>query len=300
MKMLLVHGFTQNAQCFGAFAKHLRGLAAGIERSSISSYDTNDARLLPASTYGAPGSTATLQMYRHLDTHAYTTAITDEIYSVDLPGHGRSSAISKGPWDTAEMLGNSFGKGTYIGYSMGARICLHLALSSPELVEKLVLISATGGIEDEAERDRRRISDELIARELEEGRDMGAFLRRWTEQPLFATMPQHTRMIAERMHNTPVGLASSLRMCGAGACDPLWDRLDELKMPVLIVAGMLDNRYVYSALRMASLVSNNSRISLIPGAGHACHLERPRIAASVIASFLAASRHNTVPIISNA
>ncbi|MCL5948476.1 MAG: alpha/beta fold hydrolase [Actinobacteria bacterium] len=242
MRTLLVHGFTQNAGCFGAFAERLQDPAGRA----------------------------------------------NEIYTVDLPGHGHSSDISAGPWAAAEMLGLSFGKGTYIGYSLGARICLHLALSNPDIVERLVLISANGGIEDGVARNRRRVSDEAMARELEEGKDLEAFLHDWTEQPLFATMPQHARMIDRRMQNTPVGLASSLRMCGAAACDPLWDRLHELAMPVLIVAGMLDSRYAYAADRMARLIGDNARVSLIPGAGHACHLERPGTVALIITSFLRA------------
>ncbi|MCL4433343.1 MAG: alpha/beta fold hydrolase [Actinobacteria bacterium] len=240
MRILLVHGFTQNARCFGTFAGCLQDLAG----------DSN------------------------------------EIYTVDLPGHGHSSDISAGPWATAEMLGLSFGKGTYIGYSLGARICLHLALSNPDAIERLVLVSANGGIEDRTARDRRRVSDEAMARELEEGKDLEAFLHYWTEQPLFATVPQHARMIDRRMRNTPAGLASSLRMCGAAACDPLWDRLHELAMPVLVVAGMLDSRYAYAASRMARLIGDNAQVALIPGAGHACHLERPGAVALIIMSFL--------------
>ena len=44
---------------------------------------------------------------------------------------------------------------------------LEVALAAPKRVERLVLISATAGIEDEQERARRRAADERLAAELE-------------------------------------------------------------------------------------------------------------------------------------
>ena len=213
--------------------------------------------------------------------------LSSSIYGVDLPGHGLSSSVQTGPWETAGSLGKTFGRGVYIGYSMGARICLYLALSSPELIEALILVSGSAGIEDEDARIARKSSDDALAISLEEGRpDLATFLERWTEQPLFSTLPAQSRMIAERMTNTPAGLSSSLRLCGAGACDSLWGRLHELAMPVHCIAGMLDGRYSYYALRMARLIGANATVSLVQSAGHACYAERPKLASLLIANLL--------------
>ena len=81
------------------------------------------------------------------------------------------------------------GAATYVGYSQGGRLCLQLALDRPEVVLRLVLVSASPGIADDTERAARRDADERLAQELE--RDgVDAFLERWLAQPLFATLPR--------------------------------------------------------------------------------------------------------------
>ena len=54
-------------------------------------------------------------------------------------------------------------RAAWLGYSMGGRYALHVALRHPELVRRLVLVSATGGIDDPAERAARREGDEALA-----------------------------------------------------------------------------------------------------------------------------------------
>jgi len=81
------------------------------------------------------------------------------------------------------------GPATYVGYSQGGRLCLQLALDRPEVVPRLVLVSASPGIADATERAARVEADERLAREIE--RDgVDAFLERWLSQPLFATLPR--------------------------------------------------------------------------------------------------------------
>ena len=100
-----------------------------------------------------------------------------EVITVDAPGHGGSSAVRADLWGGAELLTDTGGPATYVGYSMGARLALHAALLRPNVVRRLVLLGATAGIEDAAERAQRRTDDERLASELE--RDgIGAFLDR--------------------------------------------------------------------------------------------------------------------------
>ena len=123
------------------------------------------------------------------------------------------------------MLGASCGPATYVGYSMGGRLCLHLALARPETVERLVLVSATAGIEDDDERATRRAADDALATSLE--RDgVDAFLDGWLAQPMFATLADPG--LDDRRRNVAAGLASSLRLAGTGTQQPLWDRLASL------------------------------------------------------------------------
>ena len=157
---------------------------------------------------------------------------------------------------------------------MGGRLALHLALARPDLVQGLVLIGATAGIEDQPERAARRAADEQLAAELE--RDgVALFLERWLAQPLFASLPPEAAGLDDRLRNTAAGLASSLRLAGTGTQQPLWDQLAELSMPVLVVAGERDDKFSAVGSRIAEAIGPNATFALVPGAGHACHLEQP-------------------------
>ena len=194
--------------------------------------------------------------------------------TVDAPGHGRSSDLAADLPTGAALLGQVGGKAAYVGYSMGGRLALHLALARPDLVGGLVLIGATAGIEDAAERATRRAADDTLAAELErDGLDV--FLERWLAQPLFASLPTEAADLEDRRRNTAAGLASSLRLAGTGTQAPLWDRLDALTMPVLVLAGERDEKFAAIGRRMADAIGASATFAVVPGAGHACHLEQP-------------------------
>ena len=209
-----------------------------------------------------------------------------EVIAVDAPGHGDSGAIRADLPSAAPMLGAAGGSATYVGYSMGGRLCLQLALARPELVRRLVLVSTTAGIEDPAERAARRQSDEDLAASIERG-GVDAFLDRWLALPLFATLPRDAASLDDRRRNTAAGLASSLRLAGAGAQASLWDRLGELPMPVLILAGEHDPKYVTIGRRLSELIPE-STFQVVEDAGHAVHLERPDAFARVLEAWLSA------------
>ena len=132
-----------------------------------------------------------------------------QLVRVDLPGHGGSGALRADLPAAAALLGEAGGPAAYAGYSMGGRVCLRLALDRPDLVRALVLIGASPGIEDAADRAARRAADEALARDLE--RDgVAAFLDRWLAGPLFATLPAGRAGRAERLGNSAAGLAAAI------------------------------------------------------------------------------------------
>ena len=175
---------------------------------------------------------------------------------------------------TAHALGDEGGRATYVGYSMGGRLCLQLALDRPDLVDELVLVSASPGIADDAERAARSTSDESLAHEVE--RDgVDAFLERWLAQPLFASLSRDAAGVEDRRAaNTIARLTHQLTVLGQGAQPNNWSRLHELAIPMLVVVGSRDAKYVDIAGRMHEAIPN-ARVAVIEGAGHACHLERP-------------------------
>ena len=206
----------------------------------------------------------------------------------DAPGHGGSADVRADLWQTADLLAELVPqRAAWVGYSMGGRAALHLALAHPYLVERLVLISTSAGIEAPTERSARRAADEVLARRIEE-RGVEPFLEWWLAQPLFATLSSAQSGLEARRANSAPGLAASLRLAGAGAQAPLWDRLVELgrqAMPAPAVAGELDPRDRAQAKLLAAAIGPTASVTVIEGAGHACPLERPQAVADTLLSF---------------
>jgi 2-succinyl-6-hydroxy-2,4-cyclohexadiene-1-carboxylate synthase len=261
---------------------------------------TSDAVALHASLIGqgprlvlAHGFTQTGAVWGSLDTRLATD---HQVVRVDMPGHGDSAGVRADLPQGAGLLGTVGGRAAYLGYSMGARFCLHLALDQPERVDSLVLISGTAGIEDPSERAARRARDEELADQLDPPDGQGsagdsqarldAFLRRWLDTPLLAGLSAEADGFAERRRNTGPGLASSLRLAGTGTQVPLWTRLAELDMPVLIVTGELDDKFTGIGGRMVDAIGDNAVQVVIPGAGHSPHLQQPAPVAEEIRAFL--------------
>lgn len=203
----------------------------------------------------------------------------------DLSGHGSAPLATGDLASEALRLGTTYGRATYAGYSLGGRVVLHLALERPDLVESLVLFSSTAGIEDPAERAARRDADEALAARLEAGGDEGvpAFIDEWLAGPLFRHLDTDTADRPSRLVNTAAGLASSLRHHGTGTQQPLWGRLGELAMPVVIVVGEDDVKFSALGERLRTGIGQNARLVVVPGAGHAVCFESRALCAGVIA-----------------
>jgi 2-succinyl-6-hydroxy-2,4-cyclohexadiene-1-carboxylate synthase len=199
----------------------------------------------------------------------------------DLPGHGQSAQRTASfPAATAYIRALAPERFTLAGYSMGGRIALHAALALRP--ERLVLIGASPGLADAAERAERRAADEALADRIE--RDgLEAFAAEWAELPLWEGQAERVRAAAnaDRLRNTAAGLAAALRGLGTGVLPPLWDRLGELTMPVTLVVGERDAKFRAIAERMAERLPAAS-IVVVPGAGHAAQLERPELVAAAL------------------
>jgi 2-succinyl-6-hydroxy-2,4-cyclohexadiene-1-carboxylate synthase len=212
-------------------------------------------------------------------------ATDHEVVRLDAPGHGGSSGVRADLPTAADLVVATAGRATYLGYSMGGRICLHAALARPDAVEALVLVGATGGIDDPAARAARVAADEALARRLEaDGLD--AFLDHWLSLPLFAGLPAGAAGREARLGNDVAGLAASLRLAGTGTQEPLWDRLGRLDMPVLVTAGAEDAKFATAAERLVACIGDNATLALIPAAGHTAHLEQPGAFLAVVRPWL--------------
>jgi 2-succinyl-6-hydroxy-2,4-cyclohexadiene-1-carboxylate synthase len=202
----------------------------------------------------------------------------------DLPGHGHAAERRPASFSACAAYVRALAGDRCVlaGYSMGGRIALHTALAWPGLVSWLVLVGASPGLADTAERDARRRADEALANRIE-AIGVEAFAEEWGSQALFAGQGERVAAAAhaDRLRNTPAGLAAALRGLGTGVMTPLWDRLPELGMPVTLVVGERDARFREIAERMAGSI-RDARVEVVPGAGHAVPLERPDAVAAAI------------------
>jgi len=217
----------------------------------------------------------------------------------DLRGHGQTKIAPGAPCSMDAclldlmMLWDHLGieRTHLVGYSMGGRLALHVAVHRPDRIVSLMTIGAHAGLEDDA-REGRRLGDEALAKRIEQD-GLEAFVNYWSSLPLFAGLerrgPSFTAQIrAERMGNTVAGLAASLRGMGAGVMEPLWSNLVRVEVPCTFVAGQLDHGYVASARRLAASVPNG-RVEVVLRAGHTVHQERPDAFARLLAGHMAAA-----------
>lgn len=172
-----------------------------------------------------------------------------------------------------------------VGYSLGARLALGLALRHPARVSRLTLISAHPGLESAADRAARREADERWC-ELLLTRGSLAFVAAWQAQPLWATQTNldratQDRKRSERLSHDPAGLARSLRTTGLAQMPNYREALAQLSMPVTLLAGAQDFKFRDLAEQMAKVV-DHAELSIVHGAGHDLLLERPEFITEVI------------------
>lgn len=210
--------------------------------------------------------------------------------ALDAPGHGENFESTCSLQECGEFIARTMPSGVLVGYSMGARMALHAALNHPEKISALVLISGTAGLESEQERIDRVASDEALANHIESV-GVEQFISEWLQNPLFAGLSEENQHRSDRLRNTATGLGNSLRFAGTGTQQPLWDQLHTLSMPVLLIAGQHDQKFVDIAKRMQSRIPH-SELVIIPNSGHTVHLENTDDFLRVLTDFLSRAQGN--------
>jgi 2-succinyl-6-hydroxy-2,4-cyclohexadiene-1-carboxylate synthase len=223
-----------------------------------------------------------------------------ELIMPDLLGHGRTDAPPdpsryrmKSCVDDLIAILTVMGveKTHLLGYSMGGRVALAAAIEYPQHFASLILESASPGLATEMERRMRVAGDNELA-DFIEREGVEKFVARWERLPLFSSQERlppavRARVRKQRLANRAAGLANSLRGLGTGVQPSLWERLAELGIPCLIMAGELDAKFVEIGRRMAASISD-CRLAVVPGAGHTVHLEQPEAFVRLVLDFAAA------------
>ena len=224
---------------------------------------------------------------------------------IDFLGHGRSDAPGDARRYGMEACINDvlslldclgIQRFAVAGYSMGGRVAMRVALHAPERVWALILESTSPGIAGAAERRARVRQDSMLAQRIR-NEGVTAFVDHWQSIPLFSTqsrLPEATRqgLRTQRLQHTAEGLANSLQGLGAGMQEPVLHALPNLQLPVLLLSGELDDKYCRLANEMAAALPH-SRLRVVPGAGHAVHLEQPAAFDDAVGAFLQAHAPTT-------
>jgi 2-succinyl-6-hydroxy-2,4-cyclohexadiene-1-carboxylate synthase len=198
-----------------------------------------------------------------------------------LPGHGwkpcpATTSLSGVAADLVAKLPP--GAHDVVGYSLGGRVALTLAVEHPQRVGRLILVSSTAGLADPAERAQRIRRDDHLARILED-EGISAFVALWEQQELLrpATpypLRQCETLRAMRLNHDPRGLAGVLRTLGVGTMVGIRERLAAVTARTLLIAGAEDRRYVAEMTAMAAAIPE-ARFQAIAGSGHGVHREQP-------------------------
>ncbi|WP_110114226.1 2-succinyl-6-hydroxy-2,4-cyclohexadiene-1-carboxylate synthase [Bacillus sp. CGMCC 1.16541] len=241
--------------------------------------------------HGFTGSSETWKTF-------YTQWKHYRLINIDIIGHGQTDSPSYVHLYTMESMCEvitcilrqlNVSKAHVLGYSMGGRLALSFATFYPQFVQSLILESASPGLETEIEREHRRQSDEALAQEIEL-KGIESFVNQWENIPLFASQKklpantqQHIRQ--ERLQQTERGLANSLRGMGTGVQKSLWNELQAVDAPVLLLAGDEDQKFCQIAMKMEKLLPKSTK-KIISRAGHAIHVEQPQIFGTIVNEFI--------------
>ncbi len=214
---------------------------------------------------------------------------------VDLPGHGQTEVKQDLDYqmpNVAQALIGLLDKlaikqcGLW-GYSMGGRIALYLAVYFPQYFQVVILESTSPGLKTQPERDRRIAQDLQLARQLESD-GMYQFIQRWYSNPLFKSFVQHPdyqQAFSRRLKNNPFRLAKSLRLMGLGMQPTLWNYLGDITIPLILVVGELDAKFIAINQQILSLCSQGN-LNIVKDSGHNVHFEQPSKLSKLIRGLL--------------
>ncbi len=203
---------------------------------------------------------------------------------LDLPGHGLRSNDRRSFDDLSDELVEATADGVLLGYSMGGRVALHVALHPRQRLKGLVLMSTTAGIDNEQLREKRRHSDAQLGERLKMI-GLEPFLNEWSALPLFVGTPRENLCTPQRLTNDPQGLIHALLDLGTGVQAALWDRLDTLGVPTLIIVGEHDEHYRQLGSRLHADIAGSTLVT-IANASHAPHLCQPERTAQAVVDWI--------------
>lgn len=220
------------------------------------------------------------------------------VIALDILGHGKSDKPSSASCYRMEQVAADIiawldrlttGKIHLLGYSMGGRLALYLALRYADRFHSLILESASPGLRGQQARAERVCRDHQLADQIE-AKGIEWFVDFWENLPLWdsqRTLPAAVlaSQRQKRLDNHPLGLAHSLRGMGSGAQPSLWEELPRLNLPTQLIVGELDHKFLRINREMMTAMPQ-AAMKVVPKAGHRVHLENPPRFHEAVMSFL--------------
>lgn len=174
----------------------------------------------------------------------------------------------------------------FLGLSMGGFVALRLGIRHPELLHSLILMETSADPEPEENVRSYRLLG-IIGRWLGLGLIAGRvmpimFGQKFMDDP--ARAEERARWRRRLLANDRRGLYRALQ--GVIARDGVYDQIDQIPIPTLIVVGDQDVAIVpANAERMHARIPD-SRLVVVPGAGHTSTVEEPEAVNAALATFL--------------
>jgi 2-succinyl-6-hydroxy-2,4-cyclohexadiene-1-carboxylate synthase len=197
---------------------------------------------------------------------------------IDLPGHGQTLIADHDFVSTAEQILAIAPDNCYLlGYSLGGRLALYLALHYPDRWQKVILESASFGLPTAEMRQERQHQDSVIARKLRQpDLDFAAFIQNWYQQSVFTGINKHPdfpELIISRSNNNPLALARSLEKMGLGQQPYLGELLKTNKIPLIILVGQQDTKFIEIGQQIANLCPK-TELRIVSNCSHNIHFQR--------------------------
>ena len=290
--------FADNAEEYG-----IPFVAPDVRRESV---DLGDGRKLSALVWGTSPPEYVFLHGGAQNAHTWDTvllALGRPAVAIDLPGHGHSDGGRSGyldPDDNADDVAAAISSlapdaKAVIGMSLGGITTIALASRHPELVRKVVLVDITPGVNRE-----KSAAITAFVSGPDSFPDFDAILARTVEYNPTRTVSSLRRGILhnalQREDGTWVWRYARHRATGpedeAAAVDPhdrfnrLWDALEGIEVPVMLVRGMRPQSVVDDAdeaeLRRRQ---PTARVEHVEEAGHSVQGDTPVELAALIADF---------------
>ena len=233
------------------------------------------------------------------------------VIALDLPAHGQTKcspirgksmsdcltveAMRDAVTEAMSALGCSPDSTHVVAYSMGARVALAL---DERRISSVVSIGGSTGVRGDDARRARAARDDELAVALRKGANVREFTKLWYRQTLFSTLVDHPRFggvegLSERRGSVQGVDAEALAACLSAASPGRqvdgWSKLDRFAGKLTLVTGEKDEKFKALSFKMrdaiaASRGSNDApRVCVVPGCGHAVHLEAPQAVVRIIA-----------------